>query len=36
MTEPEAHRYLQQRSMQSRRKMADTAKIVIAALEPKT
>ena len=36
MTEPEAHRYLQQRSMQARRKMADTAKIVIAALDHKT
>lgn len=33
MTEPEAHRYLQRRSMEAHRKMADTARLVIAALE---
>ena len=33
MTEPEAHRYLQRRSMEAHRKMADTARLIIAALE---
>ena len=35
MTEPEAHRYLQRRSMEAHRKMAATAQLVIAALESK-
>ena len=35
MTEPEAHRYLQRRSMESHRRMAATAQLVIAALENK-
>ena len=30
---PEAHRYLQRRSMEAHRKMADTARLIIAALE---
>ena len=33
MAEPEAHRYLQRRSMEAHRKMADTARLIIAALE---